>query len=70
MTIFRDSINNKSDHSLNDEEKIDDIISEINNFSYKQNKKTKYWIKYIKQQKKKSKKKLLKMLQIMFGLSY
>ena len=38
MTIFRDSINNKSDHSLNDEEKIDDIISEINNFSYKQNK--------------------------------
>jgi len=55
MTIFRDSINNKSDHSLNDEEKIDDIISEINNFSYKQNKKTKYWIKYIKQQKLESK---------------
>lgn len=55
MTIFRDSINNKSEHSLNDEEKIDDIFSEINNFSNKQNKKNKYWTKYIKQQKIESK---------------
>lgn len=55
MTIFRDSINNKSDHSLNDEEKIDDILSEISNFSNKQNKKNKYWTKYIKQQKLESK---------------
>ena len=55
MTIFRDSINNKSEHSLNDEEKIDDILSEINNYSNKQNKKTKYWTKYIKQQKLESK---------------
>lgn len=55
MTIFRDSINNKSEHSLNDEEKIDDIFSEINNFSNKQNKKNKYWTKYIKQQKLESK---------------
>jgi len=50
-----DSINNKSEHSLNDEEKIDDILSEINNYSNKQNKKTKYWTKYIKQQKLESK---------------
>ena len=55
MTIFRDSISNKSDHSLNDEEKIDDIISEINSFSNKSNKKNKYWTKYIKQQKIESK---------------
>ena len=55
MTIFRDSINNKSDHSLNDEEKIDDILSDIGNFSNKSNKKNKYWAKYIKQQKIESK---------------
>lgn len=55
MTIFRDSISNKSDHSLNDEEKIDDILSEINSFSNKSNKKNKYWTKYIKQQKIESK---------------
>ena len=55
MTIFRDSINNKSEHSLKEEEKIDYIFSDINNISNKQNKKTKYWTKYIKQQKLESK---------------
>jgi hypothetical protein len=52
MTFFRDSISNKSDHSLNDEEKIEDIFSKLTNFSNKSSKKNKYWTKYIKQQKK------------------
>ena len=50
MAIFRDSIDNKSEHSLNENEKIEYIFSE------KKNKKShKYWIKYIKQQMNKSK---------------
>ena len=55
MTIFRDSINNKSEHSLKEEDKIDYIFCDINNVSNKPNKKTKYWTKYIKQQKLESK---------------
>ena len=55
MTFFRDSISNKSDHSLNDEEKIEDIFSKLTNFSNKSSKKNKYWTKYIKQQKIESK---------------
>ena len=52
MAIFRDSIDNKSDHSLNDNEKINYIFSENKNQHHKNNK---FWVKYIKMQMNKSK---------------
>ena len=57
MAIFRDSIDNKSEHSLNENEKIEYIFSEKKN---KQQKNNKFWIKYIKQQMNKSKLSILK----------
>ena len=54
MAIFRDSIDNKSEHSLDESEKIDDIFSEKNK-NINEYKKNKIWAKYIRQQKLKSK---------------
>ena len=55
MAIFRDSINNKSEHSFKEEEKIEDILNDKKNKSNKSNKRNKFWIKHIKQQMLKSK---------------
>lgn len=54
MAIFRDSIDNKSDHSFNEEEQIEDILEGKKNKSNKQNKKSNFWTKHIKQQMLKS----------------
>lgn len=54
MAIFRDSIDNKSEHSLDENEKIDDIFCE-KNININKHKKNKLWVKHIKQQKLKSK---------------
>lgn len=47
MAIFRDSIDNKSEHSLNENDKLDEIFSEK---KIKHNKKNKFLIKHIRQQ--------------------
>ena len=52
MAIFRDSIDNKSEHSLGESEIIEDILSEKKN---KKNKKNGGWVKYIRQQMQQSK---------------
>ena len=52
MAIFRDSIDNKSEHSLGESEIIEDILSEKKN---KKNKKNGCWVKYIRQQMQQSK---------------
>ena len=52
MAIFRDSIYNKSEHSLGESEIIEDILSEKKN---KKNKKNGGWVKYIRQQMQQSK---------------
>ena len=54
MAIFRDSIDNKSDHYFNEEEQIEDILEGKKNKSNKQNKKSNFWTKHIKQQMLKS----------------
>ena len=51
MAIFRDSIGNKSDLSVNENDKMDYIFSDYKN----KNKHNKFWTKYIKQQKIESK---------------
>ena len=51
MAKFRDSIDKKSEHSLNENDKIDYIFSGYKN----KNKHNKFWSKYIKQQKIESK---------------
>ena len=55
MAIFRDSIDNKSEHSFKEEEKIEDILNDKKRKSNKENKKSKFWSKHIKQQMLKSK---------------
>lgn len=54
MTIFSDSLDNKSEHSLNENNKID-YIFENKIIINKQKKKNKFWNKYIKKQILKSK---------------
>ena len=54
MQNFRDSIDNKSEHSLDENDKIEDIFSEKNESDIKQ-KKNNFWMKHIKQQKLMSK---------------
>lgn len=55
MAIFRDSLGNKSDHSLNEDEKIDFYFSEEKHKIKKQNKKKRFWSRHIKNQILKSK---------------
>lgn len=55
MAIFRESLDNKSEHSLKENEKIEYIFSEEKSKAIKQIKKKKFWSKHIKQQKLKSK---------------
>lgn len=50
MAIFRDSIDNKSEHSFDENDKIEYIFSE-NKDQNKQNKKKNFWSKHIEQQK-------------------
>jgi hypothetical protein len=49
MAIFRDSIDNKSELSLDENDKIEYIFNE-NKEQQKQNKSNKFWTKYIRQQ--------------------
>ena len=50
MAIFRDSIDNKSEHSFDENDKIEYIFSE-NKEQNKENKKKNFWSKHIEQQK-------------------
>ena len=49
MALFRDSIDNKSELSLDENDKIEYIFNE-NKEQQKQNKSNKFWTKYIRQQ--------------------
>ena len=49
MALFRDSIDNKSELSLDENDKIEYIFSENKN-QKKQNKSNKFWTKHIRQQ--------------------
>ena len=53
MAIFRDSIDNKSEHSFDENDKIDYIFAEKKeqNKQNKENKKKNFWSKHIEQQK-------------------
>ena len=53
MAIFRDSIDHKSDHSFDENDKIEYIFAEKKDQikQNKENKKRKFWSKHIEQQK-------------------